>query len=279
MGSPLGDFVRAKRDAIQPADLGLPDVGRRRVPGLRRTELASRAGISVEYLTRIEQGRDRHPTMSVLHALADGLSLDARERRHLTYLAKITGGARCVSSPHEQSPSRPRISSSTAQILALLEPGVALATNRLGDVLGTTAGFRRLMAPIGLFDDADANLNQYVFTYPRSRSTLVNWDHVADVLAFDLWMAPTIGDVERLQAELAPTGGADFTRRIDQHLPPDDGPWAIRHPSGVEMRWNRTVLELVEDPDQQVVVFLPADEATASAFAKLPVQNTHLRAL
>src|SRR4051812_20164672 len=63
MGTPLGDFIRAKRDDTRPADLGLPALERRRAPGLRRSELAARAGISVEYLTRIEQGRDRNPSV------------------------------------------------------------------------------------------------------------------------------------------------------------------------------------------------------------------------
>src|SRR4051794_23062968 len=92
MGTPLGDFVRAKRDSIQPGSLGLPDHGRRRSPGLRRSDLAARAGISVEYLTRIEQGRDRNPSVAVVHALADALALDPSERDHLRYLTKITGG-------------------------------------------------------------------------------------------------------------------------------------------------------------------------------------------
>jgi transcriptional regulator with XRE-family HTH domain len=95
MGTPLGDFIRAKRDATLPSDLGLPDNGRRRAPGLRRTELAARAGISVEYLTRIEQGRDRNPTLPVLTAIADGFSLNVGERRHLMFLAKIAGGV-CI---------------------------------------------------------------------------------------------------------------------------------------------------------------------------------------
>lgn len=75
MGTPLGDFIRSKRDSVQPETLGLPDRGRRRSPGLRRTDLAARAGISVEYLTRIEQGRDRNPSVAVVNALADALSL------------------------------------------------------------------------------------------------------------------------------------------------------------------------------------------------------------
>ena len=78
MGTPLGEFIRAKRDRTRPEDLGITVRQRRRAPGLRRTELADRAGISVEYLTRIEQGRDRNPSASVVNAIADALSLDIK---------------------------------------------------------------------------------------------------------------------------------------------------------------------------------------------------------
>src|SRR3954453_10485170 len=105
MGTPLGGFIRAKRDSIQPESFGLPDRGRRRSPGLRRSDLAARAGISVEYLTRMEQGRDRNPSPAVVNALADALSLDAAERDHLRYLAKITGGA-CAVHRRPAPPSR-----------------------------------------------------------------------------------------------------------------------------------------------------------------------------
>jgi transcriptional regulator with XRE-family HTH domain len=80
MSTPLGSFIRAKRDMIRPEDLGLPTHQRRRAPGLRRSELAARAGISVEYLTRIEQGRDRNPSDSIVNALADALRLDLTHR-------------------------------------------------------------------------------------------------------------------------------------------------------------------------------------------------------
>src|SRR5688500_3362457 len=93
MDTPLGDFIRDNRDTTRPGDLGFPAHERRRAPGLRRSELATRAGVSVEYLTRIEQGRDRNPSGSVVNALADALRLDPAERTHLGYLAKISGGA------------------------------------------------------------------------------------------------------------------------------------------------------------------------------------------
>src|SRR4051794_40147278 len=131
MGTPLGDFIRAKRDSIQPDSLGLPDRGRRRSPGLRRTDLAARAGIGVEYLTRIEQGRDRNPSVAVVNALADALSLDPSERKHLRYLTKITGGE-CSTHTRPEPPPR-EVRPSVLETLRLLEPGVAVVTNRLGD--------------------------------------------------------------------------------------------------------------------------------------------------
>src|SRR5688500_6560054 len=105
MGTPLGDFIRARRDSIQPEQLGLADHGRRRSPGLRRSDLAGRAGISVEYLTRIEQGRDRNPSLSVVNAIADALSLSITDRTHLHHLAKITGGA-CAGRTRPAPPDR-----------------------------------------------------------------------------------------------------------------------------------------------------------------------------
>jgi transcriptional regulator with XRE-family HTH domain len=147
MGTPLGDFVRAKRDSIEPATFGLPERGRRRSPGLRRSDLAARAGISVEYLTRIEQGRDRNPSPAVVNAIADGLSLDAAERDHLRYLTKISGGA-CVSHRRPEPPGRD-VRPTVLATLRLLEPAPAFVTNRLGDVLAHTSGFEWLVRGSG----------------------------------------------------------------------------------------------------------------------------------
>lgn len=102
MGTPLGDFIRARRDSIQPQSLGLPDHGRRRAPGLRRSDLAGRAGISVEYLTRLEQGRDRDPSVAVVNAVADALSLSVSERDHLRFLRRSPA----ASAPPTPAPPR-----------------------------------------------------------------------------------------------------------------------------------------------------------------------------
>ena len=267
VGTPLGDFVRASRDSTQPEDLGLPARQRRRVPGLRRTELAARAGISVEYLTRIEQGRDRNPSGSVVNAIADALSLQPAGRRHLAYLAKISGGT--CDGPHEPAPPSREVRPTILETLRNFEPGIAVVSNRLGDVLAHTSGFKALMGATGLFDDAQPNLTRYVFTDPRSRNVFADWDQVADEQAFNLWLGPCAASVEWFRADLAPLAGAEFTSRLDQPLPPPRQLLRIRHPDGVELRWNRETLELPEPDSQQLVVYLPADESTATAVRRL----------
>lgn len=271
MSTPLGDFVRAKRDSIQPESLGLPDRGRRRSPGLRRSDLATRAGISVEYLTRIEQGRDRNPSPAVINALADALSLDAAERGHLRYLAKITGGA-CAGHRRPTPPSR-HVRPTVLATLQLLEPALAFVTNRLGDVLAHTDGFELVMRGSGLLETQEPNLTRYVFTDPRARTFLADWDQVADEQAFDLWLGPTAETSEWFTAELAPLAGQEFTRRRNRHLPPPQLPLRLNHPTAHELRWQRERLELPLTDAQQLVVLLPDDEATAQAAERLHRQS------
>ncbi|MHA5049898.1 helix-turn-helix domain-containing protein [Streptomyces sp. SD15] len=276
MGSPLGDFIRAKRDSIQPESLGLPDRGRRRSPGLRRSDLAARAGISVEYLTRMEQGRDRNPSVAVVNALGDALSLAPSERNHLRYLAKITGGE-CTA--HTQpAPPRREVRASVLETLRLLEPGIAVVTNRLGDVLAHTTGFQLVTSGTGLLDVKPPNLTRYVFTDPRARMFFADWDDVADEQAFDLWLGPSVETSEWLTAELAPVAGPDFTRRLNRHVVPRRGALRLNHPSGYELQLIRETLELTSDA-QQLVVFLPADERTAQAVDQLRRPHGRLRAI
>lgn len=262
MGSPLGDFIRARRDTVQPQSLGMPDWGRRRAPGLRRSDLAARAGVSVEYLTRLEQGRDRNPSVAVVNALADALALDLPDREHLRYLSKITGGE-CTAHTRAEPPRRD-VRPPVLRTLGLLEPGIAVVTNRLGDVLARTTGFEAVTRDTGLLDADTPNLTRYVFTDPRARTFFADWDEVADERAFELWHGPSGASFEWFTAELAPAAGPDLTRRLNRHVVPRRRPLRLHHPSGCELELVRETLELPEDA-QQLVVLLPADEATARA--------------
>ncbi|MFE4212147.1 helix-turn-helix domain-containing protein [Streptomyces sp. NPDC056844] len=274
MGTPLGDFIRAKRDSIQPQSLGLPDHGRRRAPGLRRSDLAGRAGISVEYLTRLEQGRDRNPSVAVVNAVADALSLSASERDHLRFLSKITGGE-CTAHARPAPPLR-EVRPPVLETLRLLEPGVAMVTNRLGDILARTSAYESVTGGTGLLDSDAPNLTRYVFTDPRARTFFADWDAVADEQAFDLWLAPSVENSEWLTAELAPVAGPDLTRRLNGHEVPRRGVLRLNHPNGGELRLLRETLDLASDA-QQLVVFLPADEETSQALARLRALPTHGR--
>jgi transcriptional regulator with XRE-family HTH domain len=128
-GNAIGEYLRARRELLRPEDVGIPDVDRRRVPGLRRSELAMLAGISIEYYVRLEQGRDRHPSTLVLDALARALQLDEHATAHLHQLA----------APAPRRTPRRRTEKVSAQIDALLRSldGItpAYVTGRLMNVL------------------------------------------------------------------------------------------------------------------------------------------------
>ncbi|WP_433683284.1 helix-turn-helix transcriptional regulator [Nocardia sp. CA-119907] len=267
----LGLFLRNRREAVTPAQVGLPTGPRRRTPGLRRAELATLAGVSVEYITRLEQGRDRRPSPSVVSALADALGLAPSERVHLHRLIKgadpgfsCMGGAR---PPRE-------VRATVRAVLDRLEPAPALIVNRLRDVLAWTEGYERLMAPIGLLDDADrANLALFVFTDPRARTSYSNWDHIADELVAALKQGPFRADphIAALADELTIAAGAEFTRRVESvpSLAAATGTTRLNHPAAGALRLTYETLELSADDDQQLIVYLPADDVTAAALDSL----------
>jgi transcriptional regulator with XRE-family HTH domain len=265
VGTPLGDFLRARRDATDPEAVGLPASDRRRAPGLRRSEVAALAGISVEYLVRIEQGRDRNPSAAVINALAEALRLDAAEREHLHHVAKCSSGTCGSAAPPPSADVRPTIRS----LLALLEPGIAFVTNRLGDVLAYTSGFDLLARPAGLLDSSQPSLTRFVFTDQRALRAFPNWDQVADEQAFRLALGAPSQRSEQLIADLTVLAGTEFTDRLHSRRLPGAGTQAWCHPLAGPLQFNRELLSLPAADAQQMVVLLPADEATSAALSKL----------
>ncbi|MCK2219131.1 helix-turn-helix transcriptional regulator [Actinomadura sp. ATCC 31491] len=268
----LGAYLRARREAVRPSDVGLPDGPRRRTPGLRRSELATLAGVSVEYLTRLEQGRDRHPSMQVLGALGDALRMTPEERVHLRNLAKISSGAYAMCPSAEQFPAR-TVRAGVRAVLDRLEPTPAALLNRLGEVVAHTAGFGRLYGPLGLPAAGDPpNLHRYVFTDVRARIAYPEWDRVADEHAAALRLEAGQGD--RFAAELAEelefAAGEAFAERMARPpAPPRPAPvQRLAHPEAGELRLAREWLD-VDGGEQRLVVFLPADAATAAALERL----------
>jgi transcriptional regulator with XRE-family HTH domain len=275
MGTPLGEFLRARRDATGPDAVGLAVGVRRRAPGLRRSELASLAGISVEYLVRIEQGRDRNPSPAVVNALADALRLDPAEREHLRHLTKITGGT-CVGA--RAQPGR-EVRPGARRLLEGFEPGIAVITNRLGDLLAYTRGFEALARLAGLLDGERPNVTRFVFTDPRAREVFPDWDRVADEQVFALSCSPADHDSAALRTDLAAHAGKQFTGRLNQHLLPNRATLRWVLPTIGQLRWDREILELPAVDAQQLTVLLPADRATEQAVTLLlraPAARLHV---
>ncbi|SEF75592.1 Helix-turn-helix domain-containing protein [Nonomuraea solani] len=264
----LGAFLRAHREAVPPAAVGLPNGNRRRTPGLRRAELATLAGVSVDYLTRLEQGRDRSPSVQVLAALAETLGLSRDERIHLHRLAKTTtgGGGSCGGAAVARARTvRPTVRA----LLDRLEPAPALVVNRPGDLLAWTAGFARLAGPAGLLEGEPPNLARYAFTDPRAHDAHPDWDAVAGERAAALRAAAALGDPHSalLAEELTITAGARFRDRFEGSaaLPARTGVERWAHPEVGELRLAYESLELPDPDEQRLVVYLASDEATAAA--------------
>ncbi|MEU3645153.1 helix-turn-helix domain-containing protein [Lentzea sp. NPDC034063] len=204
----LGRFLRARREATTP-----PNTDRRRTPGLRRGELADRARISVEYLTRLERGTDRSPSGQVLAALADALAMTADERVHLYRLIKAD--TTCCPPPPPQL--RPTVKAT----LDALGPTAAAVLSPAGDVLASTARFGEIS---GLGDEQ--NLVRFAFS-TEAKAHYPDWDQVANDRAAALRAAADLGDHQAaaLAFELSITSGAAFTDRYDaaSSLPPTTG--------------------------------------------------------
>ncbi|MFI1357779.1 helix-turn-helix domain-containing protein [Streptomyces sp. NPDC020898] len=266
----LGLFLRLRREAVTPADVGLPTGPRRRTPGLRRAELATVAGVSVEYVTRLEQGRDRRPSAPVLSALADVLRLSPSERVHLHRLAKgADPGFSCMGGAGPNRVVRPAVRA----VLDRLEPAPAVLLNRLCEILTCTDAYRRLAGPIGLLDGSRPNLARFVFTDPRARTAYPDWNRVADEQVAWLKAGPGCSDVHvaALVDELTVSSGAEFAGRLEAlpGLPKASDVTRMAHPEVGELRLAYETLELPADDDQRIVVHLPADSATTAALDRL----------
>ncbi|MEV6104674.1 helix-turn-helix transcriptional regulator [Streptomyces sp. NPDC051940] len=264
----LGLFLRSRREAVTPAEVGLPAGSRRRTPGLRRSELATLAGVSAEYVTRLEQGRDRRPSPQVLDALATAMRLGAVERVHLHRLVKSRSGGMCTAYAPERV-VRPMV----RELLARLEPAPAAVLNGLGELLAWTRGYERLARPLGLLDGDPPCVARFVLADERARAVFPDWDRVADeeVAALKQWAMRATSYGAELADELTVTAGAEFTGRMERVPGPAAASGVVRlvHPEAGELRLAYETLELPGDEGQRMVVQLPADPGTEAALRRI----------
>ena len=186
----LGEFLRARRARVRPADVGLPaGTGLRRTPGLRREELAALAGVSIDYYIRLEQGREANPSPAVLDALASALLLDDEERSHLDELARHRGqGSQGAGrpAPPRRGTSAEAVRPEIRQLLETLRPCPAYVLNQISDVLAANPEALALFHGLADWPPPRRNTARYTFLHPVARDLDANWPHSAAATAANL---------------------------------------------------------------------------------------------
>jgi transcriptional regulator with XRE-family HTH domain len=280
--SEIGEFLRSRRERLSPVDVGLPAGRARRTPGLRREEVATLAGVSIDYLVRLEQGRDTNPSAAVMAALGDALRLSIDEKHHLAKLvARTNHGPLCPETGELLADVRPTVRT----LLDNLPSVPAFVLGPAADVLAWNHAWAALAAPLGLLDDRLPNLARHVFLHPLAREVWADWDAIADDQAAQLRAALTMwGDHPPLREVLDDLSRApEFVRRWEAHNV-DAKPWGglrAMHPSAGELQLAYETLDLRDD-GQRVLTWLPGDDATAAVLHELlegpaPVSPARLR--
>jgi transcriptional regulator with XRE-family HTH domain len=280
--SELAAFLRARRERVRPEDVGLPSNGRRRTPGLRREELATIAGISIDYLVRLEQGRDTNPSAAVVASLAEALRLSEDERQHLAHLvARTSMRELCPTAVALPDGVRPTIRT----LLDNLSPTPAFVVDPLKHVLAWNDAWDTLARPLGMLDEDPPNLITYTFEHPLARASFPDWERLADDHASQLRAARGRWcDSTRFKALVARLSGVpEFASRWETHLVAEAhaGTKRVAHPEVGELRVAFEALALADD-GQLLITWLPADESTEKRFrvalhAPSPVSPARLR--
>lgn len=224
------------------------------------------AGVSVDYLTRLEQGRDLNPSTSVVHALANALRLNADER---IYLKKLT----MVGNTPELCPGSTtmvtQIAPNVQSIIDALDPTPAFITGPASHLLAGNESWRTLVEPLGMLDEDPPNLATYVFTNPRSRDVLTEWSRSADEQVAQLRASSVRWGHDPAFATMIDELHAvpEFAERWSTHSVSvkHRGIKLLRHPDVGELRLRFETLDLPNDGDQRLTTWFPADETTEAA--------------
>ena len=178
------DFLVSRRGRITPEQVGLPSYGgKRRVPGLRREEVAMLAGLSVDYYARLERGHLAGASESVLEAVSRALRLDEAERQHLFDLARQGGAATSRRQRRPKPPAAP--SPAVTSILAALTVPAYVRTSRM-EIIAANGLCQALYGGALDTDRLPVNLARYLFLDPHSRGVYLDWESVADDLVGSL---------------------------------------------------------------------------------------------
>ncbi|MDX3798246.1 helix-turn-helix transcriptional regulator [Streptomyces sp. AK04-3B] len=261
----LSEFLRTRRARLKPQDVGLAEFGRhRRVPGLRREELAQLAGVSVAYYTRLEQGNGRNVSAEVLDSIARALRLTDAEHAHLTHLAKPK---------HKKKQSGPpqQVRSALRQLLDTMDSVPAYLVGRRAEILSWNRMAAAVFGDWAELPAAERNWARLVFLRPDYQDLFVDWEQKAiDVvcqLRMDAGCYPDDPRLSALVGELS-VKSEDFRRLWATHdvKEKNHGVKRLRHPLVGELSLNFEGFRLAGD-GEQIMVTYHAEPGSASAEA------------
>ena len=244
----LAGYLRARRELVKPTAVGIPDLGNRRVPGLRREEVAFLAGVSSDYYVRLEQGRDRHPSEQVLISIANALQLDEEAAAYLLQLAK----------PHSPGRPRPRRSERVGDGIRTLIDGWPLTPAYVHGKYMDVLAANRLAIALSPFNTPGRNSILDAFLEPEMRELHADWEAMtARVVPYLRSVAGTDVDDPRL-VEIVGTlsVGSERFRRLwarQDVKHKATGTSLLRHPQVGEMELHYEKL-LIPGADAQTLV-------------------------
>ncbi|MFJ5301569.1 helix-turn-helix domain-containing protein [Streptomyces sp. NPDC088350] len=251
----LSEFLRTRRARLQPQDVGLPDFGRhRRVPGLRREELAQLAGVSVAYYTRLEQGNGRNVSSEVLDAIARALRLTDAESAHLTHLAKPKQHKKRQSSPSQQ------VRGPLRQLIDTIDTVPAYVSGRRTDILVWNRMAAAVFGDWSALPPQDRNWARLVFLRPEYRDLFVDWEQKANdivmYLRMDAGCHPDDPRLSALVGELS-VKSEEFRRLWATHDVKEKsyGVKLLHHPLVGDLTLNFETFRLADDAEQSLITY------------------------
>ncbi|WP_230193549.1 helix-turn-helix domain-containing protein [Streptomyces coriariae] len=213
------EFLTSRRAKITPEQAGLPSGSRRRVPGLRRSEVAALADVSVEYYAKLERGNLAGVSPAVLEAVACALRLDDAERAHLLNLAQAADGSDALIRPRRRA-AQWKAHRSLQWVLDAVTAGPAFVRNGRMDLLAVNQLARAFYDDVYATTGNQANLARFQFLDPASRRFYLDWDQAADVavaiLRTEAGRNPHDKDLHDLVGELS-TRSDEFRTRWGAH--------------------------------------------------------------
>ncbi|WP_433474136.1 helix-turn-helix transcriptional regulator [Spirillospora sp. CA-142024] len=263
----LAAFLRARRERLDPRRLGLPPRRQaRRTPGLRREEVAELAGVSVDYIVRLEQGRGPRPSADVVEALARALRLAPVERAYLFDLARQR--------PRDAGEPATAAAPPLARLVADLSPQPAMLVNHRYDILAWNREMARLLLDFDTLPPSRRNAMWLCLMHPEMREFYVDRERVVREGISHLRAAWAAHPEDRALTDLI----AEFITRDEEFA----RLWAerdievnargrkvMRHPDVGVVAVDFEVLMPLQDPDQRLVIFRAADDESRSALDRL----------